>query len=82
MTHLDFHVAVATAWCNTPALVLKPTAAAAAVPAVSPATGIPQRARARAHTTPVAGGAAPAAPPKPSRLPLYAERRTDKYVAW
>ena len=82
MTHLDFHVAVATAWCNTPALVLKPTAAAAAVPAVSPATGIPQLARARAHTTPVAGGAAAAAAPKPKRLPVYGTRTKEKFVAW
>ena len=38
MSHLDFHVAVATAWCTTPKLVLAPEKAASAVPA-TPAAG-------------------------------------------
>ena len=48
MSHLEFHVAVATAWCTTPQLILQPAtaAAAAAVPA-TPADGVP-RGRARA----------------------------------
>jgi len=37
MTHLDFHVAVATAWCRTPKLLLDPPKAAAAVPKSAPA---------------------------------------------
>ena len=83
MTHLDFHVAVATAWCTTPALVLKPTAAAAAVPApASPATAVPPRARARARTTPVTGGATPAAIPNQRRQSRYDERTKEKFVAW
>ena len=38
MSHLDFHVAVATAWCLTPKIVLEPEKAGAAVPATTPST--------------------------------------------
>ena len=58
MSHLAFHVDVATAWCTTPQLILKPATAAAAVP-LTPADGMQ---RGRARSKPSASGSASAEP--------------------
>jgi len=57
MSHLEFHVAVATAWCTTPQLILQPATAAAAVPA-TPAVGV-LRGRARAKPSASSSASAP-----------------------
>ena len=73
MTHLDFHVAVATAWCKTPKIVLeheKPTRAEArtAAEAAEPEQGGVRGERQHANRAAAAAAAAAGPTPAPNNI--------------
>ena len=73
MSHLDFHVAVATVWCTTPKMILAPEKAAAAVPMVTPAAR-----KGRARSGGDASGMGSDVPTKPKPLPQYRDAAIDE----
>ena len=80
MSHLDFHVAVATAWCTTPQLILKRAMAAAAVPVTPAAPGV-RRGRAKPQTAASSAESTTAnAAPKQRRLTAYGEKTKSKFI--
>ena len=73
MSHLDFHVAVATAWCTTPKMILAPEKAAAAMPSVTP-----EARKGRARSGGSASGTGSDVPTKPKPLPQYRDNAIDE----